>query len=159
MKRWLALLLVVIAAVAFVVVPVYLIFPFRPQTPRALEIGYALRRWSPVMTLAAVALGLTLVVLIWRHSRRWWARAFAVILLLPVFPAAWFARQNHFEWMFAPVRDAAYARAGEAAFVNDGDMVLAVGKGEEAAGYPVNIIAYHHIVQDTVGAVPIVATY
>ena len=37
MKRWLTLLLLVILSLAFVVAPVYLIQPFKPQTPRALR--------------------------------------------------------------------------------------------------------------------------
>lgn len=159
MKRWLALLLVVVAAMALVAVPVWLIQPFRPQTERALEVGYALRRWSPVATLAALALGLALVVHIWRNTRRWWARAFAVVLLLPLLPVAWFARQNHFEWMFKPLPDAAYARAGEAAFVNDDDMVMTIEREGEAVAYPIRLMAYHHIAGDVVGGVPIVATY
>ncbi|HEX7173717.1 MAG TPA: hypothetical protein VF240_00345, partial [Pyrinomonadaceae bacterium] len=60
MKRWLLLLLLSAAALALVAVPVWLIQPFSPQTPRALEVGYALRRWSPLVTLALAAGGLAL---------------------------------------------------------------------------------------------------
>lgn len=160
MKRRLALLLVVLVALALVAVPVWLIQPFSPQTPRALEVGYALRRWSPLVTMALAAVGLALVFLLWRDSRRWWAKAFMLLLLAPLFASAWFARQNHFEWMFSPLGAAGYARAEEAAaFVGDGDMVLTVERGNERAAYPVRLMAYHHLVEDTVGGVPIVATY
>ena len=40
-----------------------------------------------------------------------------------------------------------------------GDVVLAVRVGDDAVAYPVRQMAYHHVVQDTVGGVPIVATY
>jgi hypothetical protein len=82
-----------------------------------------------------------------------------VILLLPVLGATWLARQNHFEWMFNPLPNPAYAKSADAAFVNDDDRVMAVMIGEEAVAYPVRIMAYHHVVGDTVGGTPIVATY
>ena len=53
----------------------------------------------------------------------------------------------------------ASSSAAEANWVEDGDMVLAVEKNGEAAAYPVRQVAYHHVVQDVVGGVPIVATY
>jgi hypothetical protein len=73
--------------------------------------------------------------------------------------ATWFARQNHFEWMFNPLPAAAYARAGEVDFLSDTDMVLAIEVGGESVAYPVRLMAYHHVVADTVGGQPIVATY
>jgi hypothetical protein len=159
MKRWLTLLVVVLVALCFVVVPVFLIQPFRPQTGRALEVGYALRSWSPALTLGAALLSLALVVWLWRDSRRWWAKALLVVLLLPAGAAVWFARQNHFEWMFNPLAHAAYAPAGKVDFIYEGDMVLAVGHAGEAVAYPVRLMAYHHVVGDTVGGVPVAATY
>ena len=72
---------------------------------------------------------------------------------------AWFARQNHFEWMFHPLPNAAYASIGDAKFVDDADLVLAVERNGEAAAYPIRQLAYHHLVQDVVGRVPIVVTY
>ena len=70
----------------------------------------------------------------------------------------WMSRQNHFEWMFAPLPDARFLRAAEAAAAPE-DMVLAVMIGGDAVAYPVRQLAYHHLVEDSVGGVPIVATY
>jgi hypothetical protein len=159
MKRWLLLILVVLAALAFVVVPVFLIQPFRPQTARALEVGYELRRFSPWVTIAAALVCLFLVARIWSKSRRWWAKAFAVVLLVPVGASVWFARQNHFEWMFSPLASAAYAPAGEVDFVGDDDMVLAIEKDGEQVAYPVRLVAYHHLVADNVAGTPLLPTY
>ena len=159
MKRWLTLILLVLLALAFVVVPVILIQPFRPQTARALEVGYWLRRLAPWATLAAALLFLALGASAWRGSRRRWAKAMLVVLLLPVAASVWLARQNIFEWMFNPLASAAYARADEAGYVNDDDMVLAVEHGGEHVAYPVRLMAYHHVVADTVGGVPVAATY
>ena len=159
MNRWLLLILVVFVALAFVVVPVFLIQPFRPQTARALEAGYELRRFAPWATIVAAVLSLWLVARIWRGSRRWWAKAFAVVLLAPVALSVWFARQNHFEWMFNPLPNATYADASAADFVGGDDMVLAVEHEGERVAYPVRLMAYHHVVADNVGGVPVAATY
>ena len=159
MKCWLLLLLIVLAALAFVAVPVFLIQPFRPQTERALAAGYEVRRLAPWATLALAAAGLWLVARMWRGSRRWRARALTVLLLVPVLASVWASRQNVYERMFHPLARPAYARAEEADFVGDGDMVLAAERGGERVAYPVRLMAYHHLVADTVGGVPIVATY
>ena len=159
MKRWLLLLLIIAAAVAFVVVPVFLIQPFRPQTERGLAVGYEVRRFAPWATIALAVAGLWLAARMWRVSRRWWAKVLMLLLLVPVLASVWAARQNVYEVMFNPLEAPAYARAGEAEFVGDEDMVLAVERGGERVAYPVRLMAYHHLVADTVGGVPVVATY
>jgi hypothetical protein len=81
-----------------------------------------------------------------------------VLLLLPTLGLAWLARQNQFEWMFAPLPDARFVRAAAAGFVAPEDMVLAVSLNGEAVAYPVRQLSYHHLVEDAVGKVPIVET-
>lgn len=159
MKRWLLLLLIVAAAVAFVVVPVVLIQPFRPQTETGLAVGYYAGVLAPWATVALALGALVLVVWMWRASRRWWAKALMVLLLLPVGASVWASRQNVYEVMFNPLAAPAYARAGEVDYISDEDMVLAVERGGERAAYPVRLMAYHHVLADTVGGVPLVATY
>ena len=156
---WVALLLIVLVGLAMVVIPVFIIMPFKAQTERGMELSYSLRNWSPIVTLVGSVLALALAVWLWPRARRWWRKAALVVILLPLLAATWFARQNHFEWMFNPLANAAYARTGEASFVADTDMVIAVEHNGEAVAYPVRLIAYHHIVQDTVGGNAIVATY
>ena len=155
---WLLLLAITLAALAIVVAPVWIIQPFRPQSARGVEVSYALRRWSPWITLVALATGLFLTVKLWPGAR-WWKRAVLVVVLIPLLASTWFARQNHFEWMFNPLANAAYAKTSEAGFVDDADIVMAVESNGEAAAYPIRQMAYHHLVQDTVGGTPIVATY
>jgi hypothetical protein len=152
------LFVLVVAVLAMVLTPVFLIMPFKAQTPRIMEVSYMMRRWSPLLTIIASLLILTLTIGLWMGGR-WWSRIVLVILLLPVLGAAWLARQNHFEWMFNPLPNAAYAKAAEVTFVNDGDRVMAVTVGGESVAYPIRLMGYHHLVGDTVGGVPIVATY
>jgi Protein of unknown function (DUF3179) len=156
---WLLLLILMIAALAVVLAPAWLIQPFRPQSETGLAASYTLRRWSPILTLIDLLLVLALIAWLWRGSRRWWLKAMLGGVLALVALATWLARQNHFEWMFNPLANPAYARSGEADFLNDADMVLAVEIKGEAVAYPVRLMAYHHVVADTVGGTPIVATY
>ena len=155
---WLSLLVLVIAVVAIVLTPVFLIMPFKSQTPRIMEVSYVMRRWSPWVTIIASLIIVTLTIKLWLGGR-WWGRTILLVLLLPVLGATWLARQNHFEWMFNPLPNPAYAKSADAAFVNDEDRVMAVTIGDEAVAYPIRIMAYHHVVGDTVGGTPIVATY
>jgi hypothetical protein len=156
---WLLLLILTLAALLIVLTPAWLIQPFRPQSQSGLALSYTLRRWSPVITLIALVGALALVLWLWRGARHWWLRSILAATLVLLLGATWFARQNHFEWMFNPLAKAAYARAAEADFLTDTDMVLAIEVNGESVAYPVRLMAYHHLVQDTAGGTPVVATY
>ena len=156
---WAGVIILLLLALAIVIIPVRVIHPFRPQTPQGLELAYALRQWSPVVTLLASIIIIALAIILWRGPGRWLGKTLLVIFVALSIAAAWFARQNIFEWMFNPQPDASYARAAEAAFVDDDDRVLAIELNGEAVAYPIRQIAYHHVVGDTVGGRPVVATY
>lgn len=157
-KFWLLLLLLVFATVAIVAIPVFVIMPFKAQTPTGIKGSYFLRYWSPWATIVSLVVAVALCVKLWRGAR-WWSRLALPFLLAPLIAVTWFARQNHFEWMFNPLPQAAYAKVSEVNFVNDNDMVLAVEINGEAVAYPVRQMAYHHVVNDVVGGKPITATY
>lgn len=156
---WLLLLVVIVVSLALVVLPAVLIQPFKSQTSRAVEISYLLKSWSPVVTVLALIVSLAMAAWLWIGKRSWWRRSLLVIAFVPLGAAAWFAQQNHFEWMFNPLKQTAFARAAEVKEVGDADMVLSVTINGESVAYPVRQMAYHHVVHDTVGGVPIVATY
>ncbi len=96
--------------------------------------------------------------MLWRNAR-WWSRAAIVLAFVPLLAATRQARQNIFEKMFTPLAETQSVPAAEARWVEDGDPVLAVTLNGEAAAYPVRQVAYHHIVQDVVGGVPVAVTY
>jgi ABC-type nickel/cobalt efflux system permease component RcnA len=151
--------LVALGVFVWVAIPVLLIQPFKAQTPFGVALAYELRQKAPAVTLAGLVLLLLLLVRLARHVTRWWQWVPIVLLAaLGAFPA-WFARQNHFEWMFNPLPDPAYVPATLADFVGGRDMVVAVEIGRDSVAWPVRQMAYHHIVQDTVGGVPVVSTY
>src|ERR1044071_10487150 len=79
---WLLFFLLVVAVVAIVLTPVFLIMPFKAQTPRVMEISYLMRRWSPWLTMLAALLIVTMTVKLWMGGR-WYGRIVLVLLLLP----------------------------------------------------------------------------
>jgi hypothetical protein len=158
-STWMALLAVTIVTLAMVLTPVFLIKPFSPQTNSTVALSFALRRWSPLLTLVAVAAAVFLTMRLWSPGRRILSRTAAVILLALVAVSAWASRQDYFEWMFAPLPGPGFVRASAAGFVAPGDMVLAVALNGDPVAYPIRQLAYHHLVQDSAGGVPIVATY
>ena len=160
-KRSIAILVLVLVLtiVLWVATPVFLIMPFKSQVPWMLAVSHFLKGWAPWVTAIALAIGAGLVVRLWQLEAGSWQRTVAIVALVPLAGATWFARQNHFEWMFAPLTDPAYVRGAAADFVQPADMVLGVVVHDDAAAWPVNQLAYHHVVNTEVGGVPIAATY
>lgn len=156
---WVTLMLLPVLAFAWVAVPVFKIQPFAPQTAADLTISYAMRSWATAVAVGALIAALGLAIWLWRGSRRWWRKALLVLPLVPLLFVTWFTRQNHFEWMFAPLARGDYAKAGDVDFVAPDEMVLAVKIADDAVAFPIRQVAYHHVIQGTVGGVPIVATY
>jgi MFS family permease len=156
---WVVFLLGVAASFAIVIAPAWIIQPFRPQSSDGLRAGYLLRSWSPVGTVILFCATTALCVYLWRHSKHWWSKTALIIVFLISIVPAWFARQNYFEWMFKPLPNAGFSGINEASFVSDQDKVIGIAIGGEAVAYPIRQIAYHHVVQDQVGGLPVVATY
>lgn len=156
---WAAVALLVLTAFALVFVPAWIVQPFKPESQSGLQLAYGIKRISPIVTALALLGTLVLGVALWRSSRRWWSRTLIVFALLFATGFAWLARQNHFEWMFHPLPAATWAKAADATFVDDSDMVLAVMENGEAVAYPIRQMGYHHVVHDVVGGIPIVVTY
>jgi hypothetical protein len=156
---WTLAVLVVLGGLGWVLTPVVVIHPFRAQSAFGVALAYEMRRTAPLVTLAGLFLLVPLLArLCFSVTRRWqWIPIGALGLLAG--GSAWFARQNHFEWMFNPLPNPAYARVNLVDFVDDSDMVVAVEIRGDSVAWPVRQMAYHHVVQDTVGGVPLVSTY
>lgn len=158
LRHWLGLGGLLLVALAVVAIPMYLIQPFAAQSPGAVALSFTLRRWSPLVTLIGAVAALWLGLRLFREARIG-GRILALLLVGATAGLAWLSRQNHFEWMFAPLPEAGYTRAGTASEVAEADMVLAVLIKGDAVAYPVRQLAYHHLVNDQAGGIPIVATY
>ncbi|MBB5338893.1 DUF3179 domain-containing (seleno)protein [Tunturiibacter gelidoferens] len=146
-----------IISAACVAIPLFVIRPFRPQGARELEIALAVRHAGPWLAGLCAMVILLLVFPLWK-SARVGARIALVCLLLLTFASAAFTHVNIFEKMFHPYDSPSFESAYEAK-VDSNDKVLAVRVGQEARAYPIRTMGYHHIVNDTVGGVPIAVTY
>jgi hypothetical protein len=156
---WALATLVATFMFVWVAIPAVLIQPFKPQTPLGVALSFELRQKAAVVTLVGAILLFALLVRLARSATRWWQWPPIVVLAAIGGVPTWFARQNHFEWMFNPLLDPTYAPATLVDFVDDRDMVVAVEIGGDAVAWPVRQMAYHHIVEDKVGGVPVVSTY
>lgn len=143
--------------IGFFFIPAFIIRPFRYQSPRALSIALVLRQRAPLGTLVAAFICLLLALALWRIARRWQRIVLALAMVLVAFTTI-MARINYFEWMFHPV-DSPQFEAETQSKLDSAEMIMAVRFGSDARAYPIREMAYHHIVNDTVGTVPVAVTY
>ena len=155
--RWLALTALVVLSLAILAAPMLILHPFRAETALGLTIAYAVKRWGLAIDLLAIAAAFFVAMKVW--SGRWWRKAIVSLAAIVMIAAAALARVNVFEKMFRPLPRGQYAAVHDAAFVDDDDMVMTVAHAGEAAAYPIRQLAYHHVVQDVVGGLPVVVTY
>ncbi len=154
---WTGFALCGVTAVSLFFIPVFIIRPFRYQAPRALWLAMALRQRAPLGTLLAGFACLLFAFLLWR-SVGLWRKALLVVCLLLVTFSAVMARLNHFEWMFHPIDGPQFLAQG-ASKLDAKEMILSVRFGDDARAYPISQMAYHHILNDVVGGVPVAVTY
>ncbi|OFW16637.1 MAG: hypothetical protein A3F69_03445 [Acidobacteria bacterium RIFCSPLOWO2_12_FULL_66_10] len=159
MGKRLAAVLLSLAIIVVAVVPILIDQPLGTQTAGTMATAFLMRRWSPILSMLGVLVLIVLTVTGWRQWRRPRSRAGLVILLAAAAGGVWFSNQNPFEWKFNPLPEAQFAPARDAAFAERGDLVLTVNVNGDAAAYPIRQLAYHHLVNDTVGGEPAVVTY
>jgi hypothetical protein len=156
---WWVLALATLGCLAWVGVPIVLIRPFAPQTPRGIAIAYLMRSWNRVVPPGLLLLGVAAAVPLWARLSGRLARGLAFAATALLLGAVWLARQNHFEWMFGPLPRPEFVSASGASGVGPEDLVLGVRRGDDAAAFPVRALAYHHVVNAAVGGDALVATY
>jgi hypothetical protein len=155
--RWTAFALCAVIAIALFFIPAFIIRPFRYQAPRELMVAMALRQRAPLITLIAGLTCFALAFTLWRTVGLW-RKSLLVLALLVVTFSTVMARQNYFEWMFHPVDGAQFLAQAESK-LDPKEMILAVRFGDDDRAYPISQMAYHHVLNDVVAGVPIVATY
>ncbi|MFZ1168556.1 MAG: DUF3179 domain-containing (seleno)protein [Candidatus Sulfotelmatobacter sp.] len=158
-SRWIGILfsLCAIAAIGLFFIPAFIIRPFRYQAPRALFVAMALRQRAPLGTLIAGVACFVLAFGLWRTAGRW-RRGLLVLALLLVTFSAVMSRENYFEWMFHPIAGPQFLAQSESK-LDPKEMIMAVRFASDARAYPISEMAYHHVLNDVVGGVPIAVTY
>ncbi len=59
----------------------------------------------------------------------------------------------------APVLNPVYGDADALPWLGDDDLIIGYESGDDAFAYPINILNFHEIVNDTIGGVPVLVTY
>ncbi len=149
--------LAVFGTLFFLLFPYWIIQPFRAQGARELAAALVVIRWAPLATGLFAAIAIAAAAIIWPASR-WNVRMFVGAGALLAVAAAFLSHVNVFEKMFHPVGAPSFVAASEAGVTAD-DMVLAVAENRNSHAYPIREMGYHHVVNDWLGTVPIVATY
>ena len=151
------LFLASLGTLALAAYPMYVIRPFREQTPAALDRAlWVLLHYKPILAMLALAIT-ALSLLVWRRagwiSRLFLAPSIAFVMLGAV--SAWI---NPYEKMFHPFGEPHYVAAQQAS-LEASDMVIAVTLGGDSRAYAIREMGYHHIVNDRLHGLPIVVTY
>jgi hypothetical protein len=139
-------------------IPLYVIRPFRPQGPHELAFALAIRQAGPWLAAFCTLFAVIAVAFVWSRITRLTARIGLVLALLVACAGAVLTHVNIFERMFHPYDVPAFDTP-TASKIEPDDMVMAVQINGEARAYPIRAMGYHHIVNDTVGGLPIAATY
>ncbi len=117
----------------------------------------ALRQRAPLGTAIAGLVCLLCAFLLWRTVDRWRKALLALAMCVATFSAV-MARLNHFEWMFHPIPAAQFVAQSQSK-LDPKEMIMAVRFDGHARAYPISQMAYHHVLNDVVGGVPIAVTY
>jgi hypothetical protein len=156
---WLAALMASLAgALFFLGYPDYVIRPQRHQGVRELQAALTVLRFQHVAELLCAAIALVALVMYLRSAPR---RAFligAIAAAVMVLASAAVSRVNIYEVMFHPAGAPSFVSVQESK-LDGAERVLAVAAKNDARGYPIRALAYHHLVNDVAGGVPIVVTY
>jgi|SRR5690242_6454545 uncharacterized protein DUF3179 len=157
--KWIALLLFCFAVSLFCLAyPIYVIRPFRHQGAAELRIALDVLRFRSIVMAVMAALAIAAAVQYWRGRRLRWRRGLVALAGTAIVGFAALSRINIYELMFHPVDKPEFV-AATATKLDGAEKVLAIHIGDAARAYPVRSISYHHVVNDRLGGVPIVATY
>lgn len=154
---WLILLFCAAFAVFLRIYPLTIIQPFLHQSPGPLARALFVIRIAPAVSLILGLIAAATAVMAWRNLRLG-SRIGGCLLVLLTGTAAILTRINVFELMFHPAGSPGFLAVKDAK-IDEDDMLITVTIRGDARAYPIREIAYHHIINDSAGGVPIVATY
>ena len=98
-----------------------------------------------------------ITIVLWRGISIW-KKGLLVVGMIVVCAATVMTRVDYFEWMFHPDTAPGFATIANTT-LGASEMVMAVQFNGDARAYPIREMAYHHVVNDVVGGVPIAVTY
>ena len=159
-RRMFTLVLLACLAVSLlcVVYPLYVIRPFRAQGARELAAALMIERIQGAITLVSAIAALAALLWYWSFEPKTRRRVLAAAGAGFVCVLAALAPVNVYELKFHAIDHASFAAASQVKLDKD-EKVLAVKIGASARAYPIRSLSYHHMVNDVMDKVAIVATY
>lgn len=148
-----------LAAFAISAASIFLTAPFFSQTDSHLTWGSRLDRLDMPVALAVLVTALLVSVGSWRNSKRLIGRAVLVLAVLLAGTAVGISSTNIAELTFSPLAEVRYILIDEADHLDADDLILGVQVDDRTLVYPVNIIGYHHILNERLTGQPFVVTY
>ena len=152
---WAALAALAVAAVAY---PIYVIRPFRHQGAQELAVALAVIRFRPYLEVGCAVAVVLAAIWYFRVQRKWRFCLPAAVGAMAVVGIACLGFVNVYELMFHPLERPTFSAASKSRLDGD-EQIIAVNVQGRARAYPIRSMSYHHIVNDTLGGEPIVATY
>lgn len=155
-SSWYLSLGAVILTLAVLVTPLWVMRPFRAQGPTELALALGVLRHAPWLSAAAALLAALALRRAW--PRGGWRRVGALAAALAVGAGAYASRINVFERIFHPLPGPTFAPIAASGLPGE-VIAMTVESGGRTRAYPVEVMAYHHVLNDEVGGVPLVVTY
>ena len=154
---WSSLAAIASAALVLVSLPLVILWPLFDQPAALLRLAYLARAHGVALTLALLTGFVAVAVRGWSTVRP--RPGLLAALLLPVLASVGLKTVNVAELIFAPADGARMVPVAEGQDIADSDMVLGVSIAGAARAYPVRYLAFHHMINDRLGGVPILPTY
>ena len=145
------LLWLTIFNVVLIVAPLLVALPPVKQTPGMLAAAQVAGTLSQVTSVV-----LTIFVAKWLWRERTWR---GLALLAVSLCCAVLSRINLLEWVFPAARGAETASVAAFHDIRESDMVIGVAIDGLSRAYPVRYLAYHHMLNDQLGATALLPTY
>lgn len=159
MKRTLLLVTGLLILLATEILRVYFIMPFPgSQKANTINIAYFLNNYIWWFRVLGLILFVPPMLYIFSHSK-WWKKILLGIFVL-LYATVFYAFNFKFlaDKMFIQPQHKILVTVADNK-IDSNKLIIGVFMNGQAKAYPIEIIGYHHQVQDTVGGEPVMVTY
>jgi hypothetical protein len=159
MKRTFPLILGFLILLGAEILRVYFIMPFPgSQKANTIDIAYFISRYIWWFRIIGLILFVPSMIYIYRHSKVWKKVVLTIFVLFYAYVFYLFNFKFLADKMFYQPESKVLASLA-ANKVDTNKLIIGVAMNGQAKAYPVEIIGYHHQVQDTIGGEPVMVTY
>ncbi|HAO47410.1 MAG TPA: hypothetical protein DCQ97_10825 [Chitinophagaceae bacterium] len=159
MKRTLLLITGLLILLATEILRVYFIMPFPgSQRSNTIDIAYFIGQYIWWIRIAGLILFVPPMLHVFRHSR-WWKKTLLGIFVL-LYAGIFYMFNFKFlaDKMFYQPQNKLLATVGENK-IDSNKLIIGVAINGQAKAYPIELIGYHHQVQDSIAGQPLMITY